>query len=138
MRRKSNATIIPINYTYNPTNYIVKKIRKCSLCRDNHTIRNCNIDTFPIKINQVNIKINRVNDLHNNDENECNICYENNKDTKMTFDCGHSFCGICVQKTFEICKSSKKNPNCAMCRKECNSISVVNRTIFTKLHKYYK
>ena len=272
MLRNSNATIIPMNATYNPMNYNVKKERKCSMCQNTgHTIRTCNditarntmhekernftrimkislltscfeeyhnyvdeLKSLPknlfkfyliqygglssglttklqlfsmfmfkmisrfisheyvfmetvsrmkvlilnaersywlylsagnsirlaeniynqrvteitneycsgiIDLSKFPIKINRVNDLteheHTDDSFECNICYESkNKDTKVIFDCGHSFCGTCVQKTFEICKTSSKNPNCAMCRKEYTSINVVSNNLCLELQQF--
>jgi hypothetical protein len=93
------------------------------------------------------IKVNLVTDLSSNNDNidtnvihntfECNICFDTKeKDTKVTFDCGHSFCGMCVQKTFEICKSSYKNPNCAMCRKEYSSVNVLSNNVYYELKQF--
>ena len=70
---------------------------------------------------------------------DCDICFDNKPaDTKVTFDCGHSFCGVCVQTTFEICKTSSKKPTCAMCRHEYNSVTVTSDNILSELQKFCK
>lgn len=103
---------------------------------------------FPIKINLVSDLTDDIDEYamevatHNDidivsNTFECNICFDSkNNDTKVIFDCGHSFCGMCVQKMFEICKASHKKPNCAMCRKEYNSLNVVSENVYYGLKQF--
>jgi len=70
---------------------------------------------------------------------DCDICFDNKPaDIKVTFDCGHSFCGVCVQTTFEICKTSSKNPTCAMCRNEYTTVCVTSEVILSELQRFCK
>lgn len=68
---------------------------------------------------------------------DCDICFDNKPaDTKVTFDCGHSFCGLCVQTTFKMCQSSSKKPTCAMCRNEYTSVTVTSENVYATLHEF--
>jgi hypothetical protein len=70
---------------------------------------------------------------------DCDICFDNKPtDIKVTFDCGHSFCGVCVQTTFEICKTSSKKPTCAMCRNEYTTVCVTSEVILSELQRFCK
>lgn len=68
---------------------------------------------------------------------DCDICFENNAtENKVTFDCGHSFCGTCVFTTFKMCKLSSKKPTCAMCRNEYTSLTVSSGDLHTTLQGF--
>lgn len=102
---------------------------------------------FPIKIILV-MDLTESNRLYHEDVSapclheavstfNCDICFDiNTVDNKVTFDCGHSFCGTCVQTTFKMCKVSSKKPTCAMCRNEYTSLTVTSDNLHTALQEF--
>jgi hypothetical protein len=53
---------------------------------------------------------------------ECNICYEEHEKRRFVkLNCGHEFCGKCINITLENTSPDKK-PRCAYCRTEISNI----------------
>ena len=68
---------------------------------------------------------------------ECPVCYDNtSKDTIVTLNCGHQYCGTCVKGilTATLEKNQKFNrralPPCAMCRVDMTGIDVNSRDVY--------
>ena len=68
---------------------------------------------------------------------ECPVCYDNTtKDTIVTLNCGHQYCGTCVNGilTATLEKNQKFNrialPACAMCRVDMTGIDVNSRDVY--------
>lgn len=60
------------------------------------------------------------------EENECNICYENHKNENfVSLNCKHEFCKTCVKNAIKSDK--RKTPCCAYCREKISKIT--SRTI---------
>lgn len=56
--------------------------------------------------------LNSFNDKYNN---ECSICYDNNKDNLVCFQCNHVVCKQCAESVYNL------NKQCPICRKEIES-----------------
>ena len=68
---------------------------------------------------------------------ECPVCYDTtSKDTIVTLNCGHQYCGSCVKgiMTSTLEKNTKFNrrelPPCAMCRVDMTGIDVNSRKVY--------
>lgn len=73
---------------------------------------------------------------------ECPVCYDNtSKDTIVTLNCGHQYCGSCVKGilTATLEKNTKFNrrelPPCAMCRVDMTAIDVNSRKVYESFAK---
>ncbi len=60
----------------------------------------------------------------------CPICYEDESMVKLN--CGHEFCGTCVQSILKKCCPSKQ-PRCAMCRVNMSSFEFEDLKAFEKM-----
>jgi hypothetical protein len=60
----------------------------------------------------------------------CPICYED--ESKVKLNCGHEFCGTCVQSILKKCCPSKQ-PRCAMCRVNMSSFEFEDLKAFEKM-----
>jgi len=59
---------------------------------------------------------------NNTDKCECNICYEEHEKRRFVkLNCGHEFCGKCINITLENTSPDKK-PRCAYCRMNITTI----------------
>jgi hypothetical protein len=57
---------------------------------------------------------------------DCPICFELTKtESKITLNCGHTFCGQCIKKTLTSCNG--RTPTCALCRTSVTSLKVPNK-----------
>jgi len=86
---------------------------------------------FPIKVNYI-----EMIDLDTTIF-ECGICLDTHEESQQVlFDCSHSFCGNCVEKTLHLCVETKKTPTCPMCRNKYKYINVSSDSLKTNLEKY--
>jgi len=64
---------------------------------------------------------------------DCAICFEEKQNVdKVTLNCGHQFCGECIDKTINTYTSYGK-PNCALCRTEIKTLNIKNPEIYKTL-----
>ena len=69
------------------------------------------------------------------EEFDCSICFELSKaESKITLNCGHSFCGQCNKKTLTSC--NRRTPTCALCRTNVTSFKVPNKEIHDLVAPY--
>lgn len=86
---------------------------------------------FPIKVNYI-----EMIDLDTTTF-ECGICLDIHEECQQVlFDCSHSFCGNCVEKTLHLCVETKKTPTCPMCRNKYKYMNVSSDSLKTNLEKY--
>jgi hypothetical protein len=56
---------------------------------------------------------------------DCPICFELTiAESKITLNCGHTFCGQCIKKTLTSCN---QNPTCALCRANVSCFKMSNK-----------
>jgi hypothetical protein len=61
------------------------------------------------------------------EEFDCPICFELSKsESKITLNCGHTFCGQCIKKTLTSC-NRRRTLTCALCRTNVSSFKVPNK-----------
>lgn len=61
---------------------------------------------------------------------ECTICFEEKQNVdKVTLNCGHKFCGECIDKTINTYTSYGK-PICALCRTQISTLNIKNPEIY--------
>jgi hypothetical protein len=64
---------------------------------------------------------------------DCSICYEEKQNMdKVTLNCGHQFCGDCIDKTINNYTQYGK-PICALCRTEIKTLNIKNPEIYKTL-----
>jgi hypothetical protein len=64
---------------------------------------------------------------------DCAICYEEVKNiNKVTLNCGHQFCGDCIDKTIHKFTTQEK-PLCALCRTQISTLNIKNQEIYNTL-----
>jgi hypothetical protein len=64
---------------------------------------------------------------------DCSICYEEKQNMdKVTLNCGHQFCGECIDKTINNYTQYSK-PICALCRAEIKTLNIKNPEIYNTL-----
>jgi len=96
-------------------------------------------DHYPsIKRAQFPIKVNYIETIDvDTTIFECGICLDTHEECQQVlFDCSHSFCGNCVEKTLHLCVETKKTPTCPMCRNEYKYMNVSSDSLKTNLEKY--
>lgn len=65
---------------------------------------------------------------------DCAICYEGIQLVdSVTLNCGHRFCVSCVRSTLRACK---REPECALCRREMNTFVVKSRDVYDSLTQF--
>ena len=72
--------------------------------------------------------------MHFDENCECGICYENiSKQNIVKLSCNHEFCKECIKTTINICKTNRKDVNCAFCREKTLSIETSSDKIKLEL-----
>jgi hypothetical protein len=66
---------------------------------------------------------------------ECAICYEETMvENKVTLNCGHKFCGICIKKLL----INNNCPSCSLCRTKMSEFVVNNQETYDLLKEFCK
>ena len=89
---------------------------------------NANQDAFNITLSILETK---------EDDNckECAICYEETMvENKVTLNCGHKFCGICIKKLL----INNNCPSCSLCRTKMSEFVVNNQETYDLLKEFCK
>jgi hypothetical protein len=64
---------------------------------------------------------------------DCSICYEEVEiSDEIVLNCGHQFCGLCIDKTINTYTNYGK-PSCALCRTEISTLNIKNQEIYKQL-----
>jgi hypothetical protein len=64
---------------------------------------------------------------------DCSICYEEVEiSDEVVLNCGHQFCGLCIDKTINTYTNYGK-PLCALCRTEISTLNIKNQEIYKQL-----
>ena len=81
-----------------------------------------------VSINGIKFDISIVIEEAKEQEFDCPICFELSKaESKITLNCGHTFCGKCIKETLTRCNA--RTPTCALCRTNVSSFKVPNKEI---------
>jgi hypothetical protein len=89
---------------------------------------NANQDIF-----NINLSISETKEEENC--KECAICYEETMvENKVTLNCGHKFCGICIKKLL----INNNCPSCSLCRTKMSEFVVNNQETYDLLKEFCK
>jgi hypothetical protein len=99
------------------------------MIRRRTSVEPTNQDTFNIKLS-----ISETNE----EEfcKECVICYEETiEKNKVTLNCGHKFCGICIKKLLIKC-NERVYPSCSLCRTKMSEFVVNNQETYDLVKEF--
>jgi hypothetical protein len=121
---RQNAIYPYYNYLSEPQNIVDLMIAELDDELTNHN-----------EMNKFNIKPLLVKD--NMTECECPICYELTKCSDcVKLNCGHDFCGNCVEQILKTHNNMYQSPCCALCRTTISNVEVCCENMLGNIQQY--